>query len=157
MTGFISLLLDSPFFLFLILAAVFSFIQSRLRSEEPDPGGSRQPQESSSSPDQGEKDFDWRDLLFETEEEKDREQRNTSAPEIEPSRAQQELEERYEAVQRRKKEAEKQTAKRDTSPITRGDITRSDGVDLDFRSMKKDDIVKGFVWSEVLSKPKSRR
>ncbi|SDN43531.1 hypothetical protein [Alkalicoccus daliensis] len=163
MENLISLLLDSPLLLFFILAAIFSFIQSRSGSSDQEAEGrTNQPQtyeqgEEVSSERRQQKEFDWKDILFEGE----REAKQEEAPQKseEPANNQTEMQKHYEKVRKRQREAEKSSAKVENSPITRGDITKTDNspVDIDFSNMSKQDIVKGIVWSEVLGKPKARQ
>lgn len=163
MENLISLLLDSPLLLFFILAAIFSFIQSRSGSKEQDAERqTSQPQsyeqgEEVSSERRQQKEFDWKDILFEGEKQAKQQQKPQESDK--PSNSQTEMQKHYEKVRERQRQAEQSTAKIENSPITRGDITKSENspVDIDFSNMSKQDIVKGIVWSEVLGKPKARQ
>ncbi|WP_147802945.1 hypothetical protein [Alkalicoccus halolimnae] len=158
MTGFINLLFESPLLLFLIIAAIFSFIRSRSSQGEEQQERPGRPQQAGegqqeASSQRGKKELDWKDILFEGEEKK-------SDPQMpERSDSQTEMQKHYEEVRRRQRQAEKSTAKVKESPIVKGDITNPDneGISLDFKNMNKQDVVKGIVWSEVLGKPKSKK
>lgn len=161
MLGLISLLLDSPLLLFFILAAVFSFIQSRSKSRnEEGTEASRAPQQQTYE--QGEeasgerrdgKDFDWKEILFEGEKEVKNEKKQEKA------NSQTEMQKHYEKVEQKRRRADKSAAKVERSPIVQGDLTQAENsnANIDFSTMSKQDVVKGIVWAEVLGKPKSKQ
>lgn len=166
MTGFINLLLESPLLLFLILAAIFSFIQSRASSgkeEQQRPRPQQQEDGRTQRPSgEGRPDVDWKDIFFEREETKQepkKEEPQRQAPaDPESSKSMTAIQEHYEKVRKRQRRAEESAGKIEDSPIVKGDLTsQANQIDLDFKNMSKQDVVKGVVWSEVLGKPRAKQ
>jgi hypothetical protein len=69
------------------------------------------------------------------------------------------IQEHYEKAKKKQRRAEESAGKIENSPIVKGDITSqaNQKIDLDFKNISKQDVVKGVVWSEVLGKPRSRQ
>ncbi|GEM_PF-6587998 len=168
MTGFINLLLESPLLLFLILAAIFSFIQSRNSSKQEETRERPRPQQQEQGrtqrpPGEGRPDVDWKDIFFEREETKQepkkQEPQRHAPAEAESSKSMTAIQEHYEKAKKKQRLAEESAGKIENSPIVKGDITSqaNQKIDLDFKNISKQDVIKGVVWSEVLGKPRSRQ
>lgn len=159
MLSFINLLFESPLLLFFILAAIFSFIQSRSGQKQEENPPRRSPEQRQEQPESeaAEKEFDWRDILFETEEKQEEKQPQKQENEKAESPAQTEMEKHYEKLRKKQRQAEKSISKLEKSPIVKKDLTApsEQKVTIDFNNMTKQDVVKGIVWSEVLGKPKA--
>ncbi|WP_377910750.1 hypothetical protein [Bacillus daqingensis] len=159
MLSFINLLFESPLLLFFILAAIFSFIQSRSGQKQEENSQPRVPEQRQEQSDReaSEKEFDWRDILFETEEKQEEKQPQRQEKAQTDSPAQTEMEKHYEQLRKKQRQAEKSASKLQKSPIVKKDITATaeQKVTIDFNNMTKQDVVKGIVWAEVLGKPKA--
>ncbi|MBB5173941.1 hypothetical protein [Texcoconibacillus texcoconensis] len=170
MEQLINLLFESPLLLFFIVAALLSFFQSGGKSDDRQgPGERRSPQPN----DQGEKEIDWREIF--RQEEAPPTTRKPSAERSQPKSpsmgdqekpdlsnietVNQELQDRYEEIRRKKEQAAKQAEKIGDSPIIAPDRPKKkrSNVDIDFHSISKNEVVKGVVWSEILERPKGQR
>ncbi|QKS70856.1 hypothetical protein FLK61_29455 [Paenalkalicoccus suaedae] len=169
MEGLIELVLGNPFILFLIIAFLFSTFRKRGTADEARQQPDLSPDETATidseerNPSEAEQ-ADWRDIFYPPEERSKKEQPAPSKSSSESkeataslSKANDELQRRYEQVQQRKSEAAKQDNIMD-SPIYKKDLSASKSkIDLDFKNITKEDAIKGVIWSEVLGKPKARR
>ncbi|MCR6110385.1 hypothetical protein HXA35_08585 [Bacillus sp. A301a_S52] len=183
MEGLFNLLLESPIFLFIIIAAIMSFLRGNKQDEKQTRRQRPQGQQQRRTPSQSEEEqeVDWRDIF--RQEERPTEPQSTESwsnrersenksyseptvsslpqeAENELSKTNRELHERYERIKKRQEQAAKQVGEIGDSPIMQGDLTRSAAkpkVQLNFSHISREEAIKGIVWSEILAKPKARR
>jgi len=172
MEGLFNLISESPLLLFFIIAAIVSFLrgkggkQEEKESGQPSQRGSSQPKQQTG---QREREVDWKDIFqqetrpTQPQPSASRQSRSESTVpslakdvEKELSRSSNELQERYEQVERQQKRAIEKGHIIEDSPITRNDLTKNK-VHLDFSHVSKNEAIKGVIWSEILGKPKARR
>lgn len=178
MEGLFQFFAESPFILFIIIAALLGFFRSGNAGKEQQ---QRQPQrgqqgQQRSAPDKQEQKIDWKEIFqqesrpTEPQPTASRSQdmaEETSSNEVSLSRqtdaeihnASTELQERYEKLQERQEQAKRRTASLDNSPYARKDNIQKTKpkVQLDFSNISRDEAVKGVVWAEILGKPKGFR
>lgn len=171
MEAIFQFLSESPIILFFIIAALLSFFRGGAKKEEQQQG---QPQRKPAT-DKRKQEVDWKEIFRQEEqpannfpqdpqaENRSNESRSTSVSRSEVDadigNASNELQERYDRIQERKKQAMKKAGGMDGSPIARSENARvsKPKIRLDFSSVSRDEAVKGVVWAEILGKPKGRR
>ncbi|RKL68672.1 hypothetical protein CR203_01060 [Salipaludibacillus neizhouensis] len=169
MEGIFQLLQESPLILFFIIAALISFFRGSAKKNAPEQGQSQHKSET----DNRKQEVDWKDIFRQEERSADNypqerqaedhsndsDSRSASLSEVdaEIGTASHELQERYNRLQERKKQAMKRAGEVDDSAIGRPGNVRSPKVRLDFSRVSGNDAVKGVIWAEILGKPKGRR
>ncbi|WP_026689199.1 hypothetical protein [Alteribacter aurantiacus] len=184
MEGLINLLLNNPLLLLFAIFGLISLFGGAGAAKKGDQNQRQRPQQrqQGGQPAKEERDIDWKQIFgVEEEEQYDRKQPRAesdtykaprSLGESEPkpdqyaadqqgrrelAQTNDDLNDRYEEMKRRKQEAKRRSSKiDDESPIFQKDITRKEKVELDFSSISREDAVKGVVWSEILGPPRSR-
>lgn len=181
--GFIDLFLGNPFLLFVVIAAIISFFQNSGGNKKEDQrrkAAPRSPQRSSRDVQKRrEMEIDWREIFRQESApiEKPQHERkyvsNWDEPKsdsIEPYKTPIEIEEEtnyanIELLEKYERLKEKQSLINEkVQTIQQMEITskplmttkKAKQVKLDFRDISGEDAIKGIVWSEILSKPKSR-
>ncbi|MDQ0254354.1 hypothetical protein J2S74_001729 [Evansella vedderi] len=168
--GLIEALLGNPLLLFFVIAALLSLFRNAGGNNQEEQKRSRRPASGRNT--QGQDEVDWREIFQQEQqpakpsplEETRTASRETveetySIPESvakEQDKANRELQERYEQVQRRKKLAMEMADKQQDSPIYSNDISNSK-VHLNFKKISREEAIKGIIWSEILGKPKARK
>lgn len=186
MVGFIDLILSNPLLLFFAIAMLLNIFGSSGNKKENEKGKQQGRQQAPKSPTREARktnkteEIDWRDIFrqgtspfFEVEEptrptaSRQIEERKIAPIEVETvsihtdevlSQGNTALQEQYERLKMKQKQTNKQVSAMNNSPIYTGEISKNtpNKLNLNFNHVSQDEIVKGIIWSEILSKPKAK-
>lgn len=180
MVGFIDLILGNPLLLFFVIAMLLNFFGSGGNKKE----NEKRTKQAPKSPTREARDtnkteeIDWRDIFrqegfpfFEKEEPtRPTASRHVEERKIAPvetvsiqrdevlDQGNSALQEQYERLKVRQQQVNKQVSTLKDSPIYKGEISNnsSNKLDLNFKNVSQNDVVKGIIWSEILSTPKAK-
>ncbi|MBU8905662.1 hypothetical protein [Desertibacillus haloalkaliphilus] len=78
------------------------------------------------------------------------------APSLEEDQAQKDIFERYEKMKRKKQEVKETLENLKKPEVSEDKVQPSAQLDLNFKTITKEDAKKGVIWSEVLGSPRAR-
>jgi hypothetical protein len=184
MEGLFEAILGNPLLLFFIIAALLSFFQGLGGKNDQGRGqgqGQGPQQQEHRRAETQEDEIDWREI-FRQEQFPDQEHPTERQPragsgstqsqipaedsvavkteaEKERNKANRELYEKYERAKQRKEQVAKDIGEIGDSPIMQGEIRDviKPKIALNFSKVSREEVIKGVVWSEILSRPKSGR